>query len=90
MRPELIEAFATAFTVQQLQEKITATAQQVAANPTLITSASTGGGTSYARIERVPVTELLALYVAALKYKETGELGSGSAQSFSVTFNRAS
>lgn len=90
MKPELIEAFAVAFSVEQLRQKIVDTAQQVAANPTLITSASTGGGTSYARVERVPVTELLALYVAALKYKQTGELGSGSAQSFSVTFNRAS
>lgn len=90
MRPELIEAFATAFTVEQLQRKITTTAQQVAANPTLITSASTGGGSSYARVERVRITDLLELYVAALKFKQTGELGSGSAQSFSVTFNRAS
>lgn len=89
MKPELIEAFALAFTVAELQAKITSTAQQVAANPTLITSASTGGGSSYARVERVRVTDLLELYVAALRYKQTGELSGGSAQAFAVTFNQA-
>lgn len=90
MKPELIEAFAVAFSVEQLRQKIVDTAQQVAANPTLITSASTGGGSSYARVERVRITDLLELYVAALKFKQTCELGGGSAQAFNVKFNRAS
>lgn len=89
MNPALITAFATAYTEQELREKIITTAQQVAESPTLITSASTGGGSSYSRVERISVSDLLTCYVMALKMKLGEPLDTGAAQSYPINFTRA-
>lgn len=85
----LVKAMAAGFTEAELREKVAATAAEVAAHPTMITSASTGGGSSYARIERISVTDLLELLERALEYKVTGSLDSGAAQCLPVVVLRA-
>lgn len=84
----LVKAFAVAYSEQELRAKITATARDAVENPNMITSASTGGGSSYAREERIKVTDLLELLEAALEYKLTGQVNSGNAQSFDVVVSR--
>ena len=72
-----IRAVAARFSAVELQNKIAEILTKLA-DPDMISSASTGGGASYARVERVKAQELLELYQLALDFKTTGSLATQS------------
>lgn len=65
-----IRAAAALYSVVELQERIRSLHEKLA-DPDMITSANTAG-TAYQRTQRVQIEELIALYQAAIDYKENG------------------
>ncbi len=63
-------SFARLYTVEQLEEKLKAAAEDVDKQAALISSASTGGGASYSRTLVTKAEERVALYEAALALKQ--------------------
>ena len=72
-----IRAVAARFSAVELQNKIADILTKLS-DPDMISSASTGGGASYARVERVKAQELLELYQLALDFKTTGRISTQS------------
>lgn len=70
--PEIIIALADSYTEEQLQQQIATLSQQLAEGSGWITSASSGGGTSYSRQQDMPLTDRLIMLRRALAYK-TGD-----------------
>lgn len=65
----MILAVAEAHTLEELTAEHNKLAREVLTSPDLITSASSGGGTSYTRQERVTISERLELLRRAIAYK---------------------
>lgn len=70
-----IRSCAALYTVPELQEMLRALHLKLQ-DPDMITSASTGGGTSYTRVQRTPILDLIELYTLTIQYKQTGTIGS--------------
>ena len=70
--PEIIIALADSYTVDELQQQIADLSKQLAENGGWITSASSGGGTSYTRQQDMPLTDRIIMLRRALAYK-TGD-----------------
>lgn len=65
---ELVRAYAASYTADELKALISETSKKLAENPDMITNVNTAGGASYARQERVKLSELLTLYMQAYDY----------------------
>lgn len=79
--PTVIKAIAETHSEAELSAAISRATHELTENPDLIVSASSGGGTSYARTERLRLTEQITLYSRALAYKQ----GDPSALDMSVS-----
>lgn len=65
-----VRSTASLYSIPELQEKIRALHEKLV-DPDMITSANTAG-TSYTRVQRVQIEDLIALYQAAIDFKENG------------------
>ena len=65
----LIRATAEAYTLEELRALRREAIRKLAAEPDFIATVSTGGGASYARQQRVPLSTMIELYQAAIDYK---------------------
>lgn len=83
----LVRAVATSYTADQLKQMITQTTQQLISDPTFITSAAAGGGTSYSRTERARLDQLIELYQRALDYQSGNITSAYSSTATPVRFD---
>lgn len=87
---EMVRAYALAYDAEELKELIISTAKQLAENPDMIVSAATGGGASYTRQARIPLSDLLSLYEQAYAYLTgediSGDLGQAARPVFTRSF----
>lgn len=70
---DVILSLAEAYTEEELGVKIQELARELAEQPYMYTGGSSGGGTSYTRVERVGLEERLVLLRKALRYKQGDE-----------------
>lgn len=87
LSPDAIEAVASTYTVEELQTKIATLTAQLVDSPGTITSASSGGGTSYTRTEGLSVAERLELLKRALAYKQGDTSAAAVGQNSYIVFN---
>jgi hypothetical protein len=66
--PTVIRAFAQAYTREQLVTMRAEALQELVQNPSVITSASTGGGASYSQQLQMSAAERAELYQLAIDY----------------------
>lgn len=66
----LIRATAEAYTLEELETLRREAIRKLAAEPDYIATVSTGGGASYARQQRVPLSTMIELYQQAIDYKK--------------------
>ena len=67
--PTLIRATADAYSLRELEELRRQAIEKLVSEPDMISSVSTGGGASYSRTPRVPLTQMVELYQRAIDYK---------------------
>lgn len=79
----LIRATAEAYTLEELQALRRDAIRKLAAEPDFIATVSTGGGASYARQQRVPLSTMIELYQQAIDYK-MGKTAQGDVAQFAT------
>lgn len=83
--PTIIRSTAAAYTVEQLQEKLSDALAKMGTG-SVMTSVSTGGGTSYGRQVTATPEELVELYQRALDLKQGVTADDGVVQMNPVIF----
>lgn len=83
---EIIIAIANAFSIEELQTKLTEATQAFLENPDRIISASTGSGASYSKSYNYLPQDLVTLYTYAIQYKQVGEISTSNNQWGVATF----
>ena len=68
-----IRATAAVYSVPELQEMLRGLLEKLK-DPDMITAATTGGGTSYTRAQRVKIEKLIELYQLTIEWKQHGTL----------------
>lgn len=74
----LVQAFADSYSLEELTAMRAAAVADLAQNPSLIVSASTGGGASYSRQVKMPAAEYIELLQLAINLKTNPDATSGA------------